>query len=336
MRRPLAIFSLLLLALVALAGLRLCVGSTFGWPGGHLPDSIARVFAGDWMATRYSGVLQIRTVEICVAIVAGVALSTSGVALQTLLRNPLAEPFILGLSGGAAVGYIGQQMLHKWLQRPLAPLHVGAILGGIVTLGVVYLAGRRRGVVDPLGMLLTGVVLSAFNGAIIMILYHFNTEGDMSQLARWMQGYLKQNPGSLEMVVITLLTFAGLGLLLIRSRAMDAALFSDGEAIALGVNLPALRTQLFLIAGVLASGAVVLAGPLAFVGLIGPHIARLLLGPSHRNLLIAAALLGALLILLASTVMATIQQRQFPVGVFTAIVGGPLFLSMLRKRMGRE
>jgi len=314
-RRHLFILGALLAVLAALCVLRLMIGSTFGWPSGEYGRSI----------------LQIRLTLVFVAIVAGVALSTSGVALQALLRNPLAEPFILGLAAGAAVGYIGQQMLSKHLQQSLGPLHLGALLGGMATLAVVYFAGRRRGGIDPFSMLLTGVVLSAFNGAVIMILYQLNTEGDMAQLARWMQGYLEESLGLRDMLIITVFTFAGLGVLLTQCRAMDVALFSDSEAVAMGVNLTRLRTLLFVVAALLASGAVVLAGPLAFVGFICPHIARLLFGPSHRMLLIASAILGALLIVLANTVMAAIQQRQFPVGVFTALVGGPVLLSVLRR-----
>ena len=322
----------LLAALVVTCVLRLLVGQKFGWPQGDMFASVLRVFFGDSMGPQSVGVMGIRVTHVFVAIVAGVALSTSGVALQTLLRNPLAEPFILGLSSGAAVGYITQQMLSKWLGQPLGPLHLGAIAGGTAALTIVYFLGRKRGLVDPLSMLLTGVILSALNGAVIMILFHFNTEGDMAQLARWMQGFLEESLGSRQMLAITCITFIGLALLLSQSSAMDVALFSDAEALAMGVNLSRLRTMLFLTAGVLASGAVVLAGPLAFVGLICPHIARLLFGPSHRMLLIGSAILGALLIVLADTVMAGIQQRQFPIGVFTAIVGGPVFLSMLRKR----
>lgn len=331
-RRNLFILLALLAALAVTCLLRLFVGRTFGWPQGDMFTAMRRVFFGDWMDPQSVGVMGIRITHVFVAIVAGVALSTSGVALQTLLRNPLAEPFILGLSSGAAVGYITQQMLSKWLGQPLGPLHIGAMVGGMTALTIVYFLGRKRGIVDPLSMLLTGVILSALNGAVIMILFHFNTEGDMAQLARWMQGFLEESLGSREMLAITVITFAGLALLLSQSSAMDVALFSDAEAMAMGVNLSRLRTILFLTAGVLASGAVVLAGPLAFVGLVCPHIARLLFGPSHRMLLIGSAILGAFLIVLADTVMASIQQRQFPIGVFTAIVGGPVFLSMLRRR----
>ena len=324
--------------MVALAVARLFIGvvegARFAWPGGDVLDAVLRVFARDWLSGPDT-VLTIRLGSVISAIVAGAALSTSGVALQNLLRNPLAEPFILGLSSGAGVGYIAQTMLSKALGTALGPLHVGALAGGVATLAIVYLAGRRRGIVDPLGMLLTGVVVTTFNGAIIMVLYHFNTAGDMAQLAKWMQGYLQDRVDSAEMIAITAFTFAGLALLLRNARAMDVAMFSDAEAISMGVNLPTLRRLQFLVAAVLASGAVVLTGPLAFVGLIAPHLARLMLGPTHRNLLIAAALIGAGLILTADVITAALNWRQFPAGVFTAIIGVPVFLSMLRPRLGR-
>lgn len=330
--------ALILLALAVLvlaaAVARLYVGQVRGWPQGHLPGAVLSLFFGDWLERTPVTIMSIRVAHVLVAIVAGVALSTSGVALQALLRNPLAEPFVLGLAGGAAVGYQLQQLLRKPLDHPIAPLHLGALAGAVGTLAIVYFAGRRRGVIDPLGILLTGVVVSAMSGAAIMILFHFNTQGDQSQLARWMQGYLQENPGSLEMLTVTGLTFAGLALLTTQANAMDAALFNDEEAISLGVNLARLRATLFIAASVLAAGAVVLVGPLAFVGLVCPHLARLLFGPGHRTLLIAAPLLGALLLLIGDTVVALVQIAHFPLGVFTALVGGPVFLMMLRKRMG--
>lgn len=329
------------------------VGGAFNWPDGNLLNAIGQLFAGDWVDVTGQGVLGIRFTRVMVAIVAGIALATSGVALQNLLRNPLAEPFILGLSSGAAVGFVLQQMLTKAPSNDLpglikdglliiqqvartTPLHFGALLGAIATLLIVFAASRRRGVIDPIGVLLTGVVINAINGAIILILYHFNDIGDMASLAMWMQGYLNESPRSLEMILVTAITLAGFFLLLRQSKAMDAAMLSDAEAISVGVQLGQLRFTLFAVASLLAAGAVVLAGPLAFVGLICPHVARLLFGPGHRTLLIASALLGAILLLAADTTVAAIEVRTFPIGVFTALIGGPMFLWMLRPKLGRS
>ena len=334
----------LTLVLLALAWARLSIGVTYGWPGGNLFEALARVYSKDF-AGGSDSVLFIRMMRLVVAIIAGVALSTSGVALQGLLRNPLAEPFILGLSSGAALGDIGQPMLSKALGHPLGEPSIGAPLGAAASLCIVYLAGRRRGIIDPLGMLLTGVVLTAVNRAFIMILYQFNTDGDMAQLARWMQGYLEESAGTIELIVITVLTFAGLLLLIARARAMDVAMFSDSEAMSLGVNLPRLRTTLFVTAAVLAAGGGVLTGPVALVGLICPHIARLMFGPGHRMVLIIAAMLGAILIVGADTLSSWMQSRDCPIevlrgrhlplGVFAALLGAPVFLSLLRRKMGR-
>jgi iron complex transport system permease protein len=139
---------------------------------------------------------------------------------------------------------------------------------------------------------------------------------------------------------VAVVTLAGITLLVLMGRAMDVASFSEPEAVSLGVNMAALRTLLFVIAGVLAAGSVVLAGPIAFVGLICPHFMRGLLGPGHRALVIGSALAGAALIL-AADIAAVLLDRQLwtglmPVGVFTAMIGGPVFLWALRPQLGRD
>ena len=152
-------------------------------------------------------------------------------------------------------------------------------------------------------------------------------------------GYLNQSLTLKEIAAIGLAVLAGLLLLLSLARAMDAASFSDAEALSLGVNLRRLRAILFLISSALAAAAVVLGGPIAFVGLISPHIARLLLGPSHRTLLLGSALIGATMIVLANSASLGMNMAfrvgLMPIGVFTSLIGGPMFLWMLRPRMGR-
>jgi iron complex transport system permease protein len=196
-------------------------------------------------------------------------------------------------------------------------------------------------VIDPLGLLLTGVVLATICGALIMVLNYWVGPGLVKDdIGQWMMGYL--NDANLTMVQIRALgvfVLAGLAGLMFLSRAMDAASFSDAEAMSLGVNLKRLRLVLFIVCGLLAAGAVVLAGPIAFVGLICPHIARLLLGPSHRTLLVGSALIGATMLILANIVSIQVH-RSFgtgimPIGAFAALVGGPTFLWMLRPQLGK-
>lgn len=311
----------------------------YAWPSGSLREAVVRVFFADLLADAPAmSFMSVRLVRLVLGIVVGVALAIGGVALQSLLRNPLAEPYILGLSSGAAVGVVLQMILSHVVGQWIGATHLGALAGAIGSMCIVYAAGRRRGVIDPLGLLLVGVVLSTINGAIIMLLHwRYSPPGLRDDVARWMMGYLNETVGSTNVLSITVLTIACFALLFRYGPAMDAAGFSDAEAMSLGVNLSLLRKMLFVVAGVLAAGAVVLAGPIAFVGLICPHVARLLLGPSHRPLLIAAAMTGAVLIVLAdtATVFLDFGHGRMPIGIFTAMIGGPAFLWMLRPHLGR-
>ena len=325
--------------LLAAAALRLMVGTTaIGWSA---PE-----------------VLALRADRLVVAVVVGAALALAGVALQALLRNALAEPFILGLSTGAAAGIVIQRLLASALGLALGIGYGGAAVGAGLSMAVVYLASRRRGVLDPLGLLLTGVVLSTINGALIMLAIHFRPELLRVELSQWMMGFLGDDAGALgswlfncldqdavgvafpwPLFLIAVVVMGGYLVLKFHARAMDVATLSASEAEALGVNLGRLRVHLFLVASGLAAAAVVLAGPIAFVGLICPHLARLLFGAGHSSVLIASAILGAALVILADTAGALLalwlHVGIVPVGVFTALVGGVAFLWMLRPHLGR-
>lgn len=316
----------LALALGLIGVLRLAIGTTFfGFPGADQP-----------------AVWSSRCMRMSIGLVVGVALAGSGVSLQALLRNPLAEPFLLGLSSGAALGVMTNLYVSFTLGLTLATTPVAALLGALATMAVVYLAGRRRGVIDPLGLLLVGVVLSTINGAVIMLLNYLAAGKPAAlrdDLARWMMGYLNENLERQTVWIVAAVTGVALLALLKHGRAMDVATFSESEALSMGVNLPRLRSFLFLVASVLAAGTVILAGPIAFVGLVCPHLGRLLVGPRHGPLLLAAAMLGGMLLILADAAGASMNVffgvGQVPVGVFTAMVGGPVFLWMLRPHLGK-
>jgi iron complex transport system permease protein len=339
----LALAALLLAACV----LRLCVGRGFpAWPEGSLGRSaLALLWARPGAADLYS-IMGIRLTAVVLACLAGAALASSGVALQALLRNPLAEPFVLGLSSGAALGVVGQIVLQWKAPAHVAdilrgPAYLGALIGASAAMAIVFCASRRRGVIDPLGLLLTGVVLSSICGSLLLMALYLVGRGQLdTQLSRWMMGYLDPSvvgtlwfSGALVVVALGVAALAACG------PAMDVATFSDTEAASLGVSLPRLRTVLFLASSVLAAAAVVVAGPLAFVGLICPHLGRLLLGPAHRPLVLGSCLLGALLVVGADIAGNLLDRLTgigvMPIGVFTALVGGPVFLWILRPQLGR-
>ncbi|MEE9405361.1 MAG: iron ABC transporter permease [Algisphaera sp.] len=306
--------------LLAAVLLRLILGSA----GVGLPDgeTLARVVFGH------------RVDRVVVGSVVGVALAVAGVALQTLLRNPLAEPFLLGLSTAAALGMVAQWWVADVMGWHLGAGYGGAMVGTLVCMAVVYVAGRRGGMLDPLALLLTGVVIGTINGAAIMLLVKLRPRLLRDDLANWMMGFLRVDISGWTLGVIAAMTAAGLAWMMMASRALDVATLPPAEATALGAHIPRLRRALFVVSGVLAAGAVVLAGPVAFVGLIAPHLARRLVGPGHAQLVPAAAVLGAVLVIAADTAGAAcalvFHVGVIPLGVFTALIGGVSFLGMLR------
>lgn len=336
--RALWVFVGLVTLCVVMVTLRLCIGKTWGWPGGNGITALWQIVSGSGLKGDSDQIItSLRMTRALTAAGTGAALAVSGVALQALLRNPLAEPYILGLSTGAGVGVMAQLLLSYTLGLALGANHIGAIIGASLSMGVVYFAGRRRGVIDPLGILLVGVVLGTMNGAFILLLNYIIGPGGLKEdLSRWMMGNLNEGIGSGTLVVTLVMTLLGIKLLLRDAGAMDAAMFSDTEAKSMGVNLSRLRVTLFAVASILAACAVVLSGPVSFVGLVCPHVARLLLGPGHRKLIVGSALLGASLVVGADVAAAALDfgQGLLPIGVFTALIGGPVFLWMLRPRLG--
>ena len=323
---PMAVWLLIAGGLLVALLARLLIDSTgVGWPSGDHADIL----------------IKLRLHRVVMAATVGVALAISGVALQALLRNPLAEPYILGLSTGAGLGIMLQGYLAIQFGLAASIGSLGALVGTVITLGIVFLASRRNGVIDRLGLLLVGVVLATINGALIMLLNHLAGPGILrDNIMQWMMGMLQARELGEQDVSAAVLCVVSFAVLLWQGKAMDIATLDDDEASSLGIHTNRLKTLLLLTASVLTATAVLIAGPIAFIGLIAPHLARLLLGPTHRPLLIGSAMLGATLLIVAdttSTAVAAIYDDVglIPIGIFTAILGGPVFLWMLRPQLGR-
>jgi iron complex transport system permease protein len=288
--------------------------------------------------------------SVAMAVVVGASLAVSGVLLQALLRNALASPFVLGVSSGAGLGvtfamYIGwrisigsdQAAAHSPLSA-FASTTLSAMVGGIAVLAIVYSLGRRRGLLDPLSLVLVGVVISAMCGAGMMVLELLVPNRLRGDLLMWMMGRIDQGIGSAALAASTVIAISGIALSAMMGRAMDAATLGDDEARSVGLNLRWTRLIIFLVAGALAAMTVAIAGPIAFVGLIAPHAGRLLVGPRHTMLVIASALAGAAILIAADTASAAIelQAGRIPVGVFTALIGGPTFIWLLKTGRGQS
>lgn len=309
--------------------LRLLLGRTIGVDG--LVTPVFGLPASD--------ILEIRLNTVLAATAAGAALGLSGLAFQVLLRNPLASPWVLGVSSGAGFGL----MLAAWLVRLggwasavgggllLAGGMPAAGLGAVFAIGVVWLLSRRLGGFDPVGLVLCGVVVGATFGAGTMLLQHLVPNGVRGDFVSWLMGRIPELPPRWLIVVAGAAVLAALAAAFRWSGRLDAMALGEDEARSVGVPLNAIRATLLATGGSLAAIAVVLVGPIAFVGLLSPHAARLLVGPHHRFLAPATALSGGCLLTGADTIRQLIDfgGGRLPIGVLTALVGGPAFLWLL-------
>lgn len=304
--------------------------------------SLARLMIGDTIGWPDRGILELRALRLGIGLSVGASLAVSGALLQALLRNPLASPYILGLSSGATLGYVlvGFLPLAAWpVALQFGADQTGAFIGALAVMALVYALGQRRGWIDPVAILLVGVIVNAMNGAVIMFLSVVAPPNLRSHMTLWMLGYMDENVGWTLLSLVAGMTLVGVVISTALGRAMDVAVFSASEAHSMGLDLRRLRAVLFVLAGLLTAGSVLLAGPIGFVGLVCPHLVRLLIGPRHRSLIIGSALSGAILIVAADTVIKVSSdslQTLLPIGVFTALIGGPVFLLCLWPRLGRR
>lgn len=271
---------------------------------------------------------------------AGTALAVSGVLLQALLRNPLASPFILGVSSGAGLGIMAALYV-AYATGSTLPEFAGstlpAVLGALMTLGIVYALGQRKGWLDPISLILIGVVVSTICSAGIMFFQHLVPTGLRGEFITWLMGYIPENTPLGSLLLVGSLSATGLLAAMLMGRAMDAATLSEDEARSVGLNVGLQRLMMFLLAGVLAAVAVSLVGPIGFVGLIAPRTARLLLGPRHTTLALGAALCGIVILVGADVARQALDfgAGRMPPGVFTALIGGPVFIWLLLTGRGQ-
>jgi iron complex transport system permease protein len=292
-----------------------------------------------WPAPEYA---RFRWTALACGAVVGAALATAGVMLQALLRNPLAEPFILGLSTGAGLGVMAAMYAAHLVGAGGSGGEWGtrsgpAVIGALGALAVVYTLGQRRGWLDPVMLVLVGVIISTICGAGIMFFQHLVPTGLRGEFTTWLMGHIPEAVGTWPLIGAASLAAVGLIVGIVMGRAMDAATLGDDEARSVGLAIGPLRLGMFVLAGALAAVTVSLAGPIGFVGLIGPHAARLLVGPRHAVLIVAAALAGIALVVGADAARQAIDlgAGRMPIGIFTAVIGGPAFIWLLLSGRGQ-
>ena len=275
-------------------------------------------------------VMSLRALRAFLALLAGATLALNGAALQALFLNPLADPYVLGIASGAALGYAAGLVLG--FSMPFFVSLFG-ILGGAGVFVVVYLLSRRNGILNRNALLLAGVVMSFLTSSLVMILMVSHQESIYRMLyVLW--GYLGRaiNRNQLPAVfVVSLVVMACDGALFLLSRELDALSLGDEEALSMGVDVERVKKLLFLLSSVSIGILVSLVGAIGFVGLMVPHIARRVVGPSHRNLMPFSLLLGVLFLSLADLISRNLTPYELPVGVITSLFGVPFFLYLLSR-----
>lgn len=270
----------------------------------------------------------LRVPRILLAILVGASLASSGTCLQAMFRNPLADPFILGIAAGGALGAAAGLLFGI----PSFAIPFIAFIGALATAWLVYQLGRVNGVVRMDTLLLAGVAMNAFLSSMLTLLLYLNAHRLLvSAVYFWLMGGFQM---ATWREVWMVLPYALLGLFfpVYYARALNALLFGEEWAHYAGVEVETVKRWLLVAATLSCGAAVSVAGIIGFVGLIAPHLVRLLIGPHHRTLVPGAALFGGLLLLSCDTIARVIvKPAELPVGIFTAFLGVPFFLLLLRQ-----
>lgn len=329
LRRALVVFLLLLLFLLGVMILASLVGSE------RLPVSatLCAIFTGgsggcDLSAVERAILFDVRLPRILLAATVGASLAAAGAGYQALLRNPLAEPYLLGISNGAAVGtmialvFFGQM---EW-SRP-----VMAFAGALGATFVVYRLARGRAGTSPERLILAGVIVTTFLSSVIVFVTTLMDATRIRSFTFWLLGDLSGSTAQM-LTIAVIAALLGVIVLTMNARALNLMMLGERDAFDLGVEVERVRVTVFLIASLLVGASVASSGSVGYVGLVVPHLVRLSVGSDNRLTIPAASLAGASFVIVADTVARTaIAPRELPVGAITALIGAPLFIYLLRR-----
>lgn len=273
-------------------------------------------------------VWQLRLPRVLTAAAVGAGLALAGVVMQAVTRNPLADPYLLGLSSGASLGAVAVLLIGVSILLPVA-----AFIGAMIALGLTLLLAGAFGRITPGRTVLAGIAVSALAGAVTSLVIFWTVTGDSyREILGWLLGSLASARWSSVWIGLAAIAVAGIPVML-TGRLLDSFAFGDTSAATLGVNVQTARWSLLTASAVLTAAMVSVSGSIGFVGLILPHAVRLLTGPRHRLLLPLSALLGASFLIWADTAARSMfDPRELPVGIVTAIFGAPVFALLLAAR----
>jgi len=322
------ILGLMLLGALVLAG---AVGAVRVSPGEIISASTAIFTGTDSLSAGEFIWLRVRLPRIILSAVVGASLAISGTVLQGLFRNPMAEPYIIGVSSGGALGATLVLMFGQGLMFLSLSLPVFAFLGALAATGLVYGLSRVDGRISTTTLLLSGIAVSSFVSALIALLMTLHGE-DLYAVFFWLMGsFSARNWGHVRMILPFFVV--GFAVSFFYYRELNVMLLGDDKAAHLGVDLEKAKPVLLAATALLAGAAVSVSGLIGFVGLIIPHIVRLIIGPDHKTLIPAAALGGAFFLLVADIIARTVlAPTEIPIGIVTSLFGAPFFIYLLRTR----
>jgi iron complex transport system permease protein len=315
-RKSLIIYGVLLAVLAAACALSIFLGAA------HVP-------LRDML---HSDIIQLRLARILLGVIAGAGLSVAGVIFQSLLRNPLAEPYVLGVSSGSGLGaamaiLLGLNAFGVWTLPGMA------FAGALATILLVYaLAETGTGAIPVHTLLLSGAIVNAVLASLLMFLVSVAPSEDLHNVVWWLLGNLQVFDWQLLRVVAAVVA-AGMVVCILLARDLNLMTLGEEAAAHLGLHVEQTKKLFFVVASLMTGATVAACGLIGFVGLIVPHTMRLAIGPDHRRLVPASALAGAAFLVLADGfARIAIAPREIPIGVITSLLGGPFFLFLLRRK----
>ncbi|MBL1076959.1 iron ABC transporter permease [Nocardia sp. 2] len=309
---------------------------------GQVPTSFAEVVGSvfhrmglDWgpmpeHPAGYVTLWEVRFPRVVMAMLVGAALATAGALLQGVFANPLAEPGVIGVSAGAAVG-AGTVIVFGGAFAAAWSVAGGAFIAGLGTTLLVYVLARSNGRTEVVTLVLTGVAINAFTAGLLSFLLFTASPAARDQIVFWQLGSL--NGATWQSVaVVAPLTLIGVTAAIIMAAKLDLLALGESAARHLGVDVERLRRNVILVVAILATAGVAFTGVIMFVGLIVPHLVRMLVGPAHRVLIPLSAILGAIVLLAADIgARSLVHNADLPLGMLTSLVGGPFFFWLLRR-----
>ncbi|MBQ76680.1 MAG: iron ABC transporter [Gammaproteobacteria bacterium] len=317
---------LLILAVVAIASLGVGSASI------PMEEIFFTLIGEEYSSVHKMIVVDIRLPRMFLAILVGAGVATSGAAIQGLFRNPLADPALIGVSGGAALFAATYLVIGAELGIASAGIAASAFVGGLLATWLVLEVGRRGGTISS--MLLAGIAINAVTLSGVGILTYLSTDVELRSVAFWALGSL--NGADWHSVVIATSVLPVIAIFLIRGEQLNAITLGDREAGHLGISVARLRIEIVVLTALATGISVALCGVIAFVGLVVPHLVRMSLGSNHHVVIPGSAVLGGLLLLLADSLSRTLlSPAELPVGIITALLGGPFFIYLIVRQKGR-